>query len=707
MELLFPPLWTPIETVYLSTPCLKAFLDQKGYKTHQTDLSIEMWNSILSKKYMEHIGEQIDNTIDELSTSSSTDKSTVEKHNTLSVARAMLDHITPDHVEKARRTLKEKKAISPFEIRRMVGILNDATYIVSSLYHPTRVRLDAFLTRFYYDHSLPNLMSITNDEKENPFIDFYRAFNTPKRILEKADGVVGFSLGSFDQLVPSLTLATLVKRIDPSVFIVFGGAVISFMGKSLEMPPLYQLVDGFIIGEGETPLYQLVDSLDNNRSLDKVPNLIYKDSNSIRKTDTHTIEDVNALPTPSFEGLDLDAYFNSDRITPLLTTRGCYWSRCAFCSDHFTYGSKYRERDMNLVIDDIKELYDDYGVRLIAFNDLGFTARRLNLLSDAILKEGLDICWYADIRLEKEFTKAILEKAFKAGCRMVIVGLEAGSQRVLDLMEKGITVDTAVQVLRNAHDTGLWTTVYTMIGFPGETAEEARMTAEFVVQNHDIIDSDSVGVCLVEYGSKLYRDREKYGITINEDFDYRLVYYREGGEYDVSTGMSKEEVRRAKEFYDQSTMKHSLSMKFFKSVSIEEMLVWLKAYTRDDYIERFVMNYVKEQEHIDEYARVLEHKKGDAVVSLLPDVVYTQVAMRGYDGKETIQCVLLNEKKYDFANIMGSFKDFLDLCDNQRTLSDIFARLSEEYNVPKDHLMNGFLPVIEMLLKQGAFFTVH
>ena len=707
MELIFPPLWTPIETVYLSTPSLKAFLEERGYRTHQTDLSIEFWDSIFSKKHMEHVEDQINKEIDELSRSPSTDKLETEKYNTLLMARALLENVTPDLIDEARNTVKGR-GISIFEIRDVGGILSDATYIISSVYYPTRIRFDAFLTKYFNDHSLPNLMSTITDEKENPFIDFYHFFNVPTKILDKADGVIGFSLGSFDQLIPSLTLANLIKQIDPHVFIVFGGAILPYMGRSLEMAPFYQMVDGFIIGEGETPLYHLVDSLDNNRSLDEVPNFIHKDSSGrIRKSQTHTIEDVNALPTPSFEDLDLGAYYNSARVVPLLTSRGCYWNKCAFCSLCSTYGSKYRERDMNSVIDDIKKLYDDQGIEFFVFNDESITAHRLDMISDAILKEGLDIYWIALIRLEKGFTRAIFEKAFKAGCRIISTGLESGSQRVLDLMEKGITVDTAMNTIKNAHDSGVWVNIFTIIGLPGETAEDARMTTEFVVQHHDLIGSNSVGSCLVMCGSKLYLDREKYGITIRDDFDYGLIYRREADEYDVSQGMSKEEVREARDFYEQSTMKYPLHMKFHRSVSLEEILVWLKRYTKNDYVERFVRLNIDEKERIDEEIHTLEQKRGEAVVSLLPDVVYNQVSMRGYDGKEITQCVLISNKTRDFANIVGSFKDFLDLCTNQRTLNDIFAQLSEKYNVPKDRLMNSFLPVIKMLLGLGSFFTVR
>jgi hypothetical protein len=123
-------------------------------------------------------------------------------------------------------------------------------------------------------------------------------------------------------------------------------------------------------------------------------------------------------------------------------------------------------------------------------------------------------------------------------------------------------------------------------------------------------------------------------------------------------------------------------------------------------MELYVGENRKRKEHLEKEKRLLEQKQGDAVVSILPDVVYEQTTMRSYDGKEITQCVLFSNKTHIFAGIAGSFKDFLDLCTNQRTLNDIFARLSEKYNVPQDKLMNSFLPVINMLLGQG-FFIVH
>jgi radical SAM superfamily enzyme YgiQ (UPF0313 family) len=435
-----------------------------------------------------------------------------------------------------------------------------------------------------------------------------------------------------------------------------------------------------------------------------VPNFRYRDpSGRIRVNESHTIEDINVLPTPSFEDLDLDAYFNSARIVPLLTSRGCYWNRCAFCSDHFTFGSKYRERDMDRVIEDIKKLHHDHNMKSIVFTDQAIRAHRIDQLSDALLKEDLDISWVTFIRLEKGFTKSLFDNAFKAGCRIISVGLESGSQRVLDLMEKGITIDTATKIIKNAHDSGIWVNVFTIIGFPGETAEDARMTTEFMVQNHDIFDSNSMGMCVVMYGSKLYLDREKYGITLQDNFDYELLYRREAGEYDVSEGMTKEEVLRAKDSYDQFTKYYSFNMKFHRSISMEEMSVWLRRYNRDDYVKYFIERNVKKQKRIDKETDILREKKGDAIVSVIPDVIYEQTTMRGYDGKEITQCMLFNEKVYSFAEIAGSFKDFLDLCTNHRTLNDIFAQLSEKYNVPQDKLMNSFLPVINMLLGQGFF----
>ncbi|KYK37989.1 MAG: radical SAM protein [Theionarchaea archaeon] len=708
MELVFSPLWTPAEAVCLSTPSLKAFLEEKGYKAHQTDLNIQIWNSIYSKEYMEHVSNRIDRELNELSRQLSLDRLESEKYSALLTARTLLNTTTSDVIEEARRTIEGGKKGSLFDIKRATEILGKAACIVSSVYYPTKIRFDSYLTRYYYDHSLINLMSAIENEKENFFIDIYQFYDIPRRILEKSDGVIGFSLGGSDQLIPSLTLANFIKKIDPNVFIVFGGPVLPYMGKSLEIPTLFQIVDAFVLGEGETPLYCLVDSLESNRSLEEVPNLVFRDSSgAIRKSETHSVEDVNGLPTPSFKDLDLDAYFNSARIVPLLTSRGCYWNRCAFCSLCSTYGSKYRERDIDLVVEDIRRLHLDYNVTYFLLNDESISAHRLYLLSDALLEEDLRIYWRALVRPEKGFSRNFFEKAYRAGCRIIHMGLESGSQRVLDLMEKGTKVTTAIQTIRNAHDAGVWTNVYVIFGFPSETTEDARMTTEVIVRHRDVIDSNPVSICRIEYGSKLYLHREKYGIRLHGDHDYNLIYCREHNEYDVVGGMSNEEVLKARDFHDQSIMEYPLYISNFKGVSVGNMFVFLGNRTRDEFVDIFVRRNIEERKHIKEEIRILAQKKGEAVISLLPDVVYDQVRVSDHDKKEVAQCIITNTKAYSFASIRGIFKDFLDLCDTQRTLDTIFTQLGEKYCVPKDRFMDNFFPVIKQLLRNGSFFTVH
>lgn len=707
MELVFSPVWTPLEAVSLSTPSLKAFLEAKGFKAHQTDLNIQIWNSIFSRGFLEHVSDKIDEEMDRLSKCSLTTEG-IRKVTALSTSRTLLDILTPHLIEKARDTVKTKgKEISLIDISAAGAILNHADYIISSLYYPAQIKPQIYFTRYHHDHSLPHVIEAIETPKENLFVDIYHYDDIPEKTLKNADGVVGFSVGSFNQLLPSLTLAALMKKIDPSVFIIFGGSSLPYMGKALEGPELFDIVDAFILGEGETPLYLLLNALENDYSLKEVPNLIHKaPSGAIKKSLPHSIEDPNLLPPPSFEDLDLDSYFNTDRILPLITSRGCYWNRCAFCSLCSTYGSKYRERDMNLVIEDIKTLQDKHHVKFFLFNDESISFHRMHKLCDAILEEGLTIYWRALVRPEKRFTKEVFEKAFKAGCRIVCMGLESGSQRVLTRMQKGIDVTSALRTIGYAHDAGVWTNVFTIFGFPGETAEDARITTDVIVNNQAIIDSSPISFCRIEYGSELYSKREEFGVIL-PDYDYELFFQLERDEYQVTGGMSTEDVFKAAAFHDQCTLKYPLHMNYYKGISLGDMLIWMGTHTRDELKEAFVKIKMQEREKSEKSVQKLEKKKENSVISLQPNVVYSQAAMSDHDRKEVTYCVVYNTSTHSFARIKGMFKDFLELCDGQRTLGAISTQLGEKYDTSEDAIANMFFPVVAQLVKEGSFLTIR
>jgi radical SAM superfamily enzyme YgiQ (UPF0313 family) len=131
---------------------------------------------------------------------------------------------------------------------------------------------------------------------------------------------------------------------------------------------LFNFVDSFVVHEGETPLLRLVEQLRGDGDLSKVPNLVYKQDGEVKVNRPFAKEELNALPTPDFDGLPLDLYLSPERVLPVMGSRGCYWEQCAFCSipfDHMTFHVRYAEN----VVNDFKTLQEKYNCNNFFFTD--------------------------------------------------------------------------------------------------------------------------------------------------------------------------------------------------------------------------------------------------------------------------------------------------------------------------------------------------
>jgi radical SAM superfamily enzyme YgiQ (UPF0313 family) len=523
--LLFPPVWTPFSPPCLGLPSLTAYCNDHGYSTDQLDVSIEVFDIMMSKKYLEEFYTEIDEHLSRLE-NQPTVKESRPKHDELVLSRSILESAI-EQVESVKALYRSDD--EPIEVinRRVAGcrLLDYLFQALSAPYYPTRVSIQAYNSRYMSDLKLHSLLLGVKDINENFYSRIFSEDMLPRILKYNAD-IVGLSLSGISQLLPCLTLADLIKSADPSAKIVLGGALIPYMGPSLSMPELFSVIDMVVMGEGEHCLVSIADAMENNSDLEGLPNLIFKDKQGkIKVTEKEYIEDMNMLPTPSFDGLDLCKYLVPEGCLPLLTSRGCYWDRCSFCSLCSSYLNRYRERAMGSVIQDIKTLIKKYGLTYVIFNDEVLSPHRINALSKALLDSGVNIYWRGLARFEGSFDQEIFRKAYESGCREMSFGLESASPRILEAMNKGISVETAQKVLKQCHDAGIWTGVFVLFGFPGETSEDANESIKFFETNHDIIDSMETNILKIEQGSRLFRNASELGISIKEDQrDYYLIY---------------------------------------------------------------------------------------------------------------------------------------------------------------------------------------
>jgi len=322
-----------------------------------------------------------------------------------------------------------------------------------------------------------------------------------------------------------------------------GGSVFTKLIDNLQQNHLiFDLVDSFIVFEGEHALLGLIEQLEGKRDFSKVPNLVYKEGDEIRVNQPYHIEDINALPTPDYDGFPLDRYLSPKRVLPLQGSRGCYWRKCTFCNLHVD-NLKFRLRNLDLVLEDIDKLKEKYGAEYMFFSDECMPVKQLDSLSSRLIEKGNDVKWMAGIRFDKGLTKEILAKARKAGCLKMVFGLESSNKRVLSLMDKGIETEITKNIIDYCDETGVAIHMYVIVGFPSETREEALETLDFVISNEKFLKSKGASclACLfeLEKHAPILRDPGKYGLTKighPKQDDLSLGYF-----YETDKGMTPEE----------------------------------------------------------------------------------------------------------------------------------------------------------------------
>jgi anaerobic magnesium-protoporphyrin IX monomethyl ester cyclase len=180
------------------------------------------------------------------------------------------------------------------------------------------------------------------------------------------------------------------------------------------------------------------------------------------------------------------------------------------------------------------------GTRHFTFVDDIIAPARFNKLSKAVLEAKLDIRYHAMTRPMKAFTREILQNMYDAGCRFIMWGVESGSQRVLDLMEKGTNVAEVEQCLAISAEVGIKNHVFIICGFPTETREEFQETIEFLARAKKNIHCVHKTIFGLEPGTPVFDDPEKFGVTKLWVKPSGFIY-----DFECSTGMNREQARKA------------------------------------------------------------------------------------------------------------------------------------------------------------------
>lgn len=382
--------------------------------------------------------------------------------------------------------------------------------------------LDSFSLRLQAAASLCSTTDLSDpdviDAISSPFAGYLET-EFAALLAERQWRVIGLSVNYAAQLPVALKMARMIREHVPRAVVVFGGTEVCDLVKyALSRSAVWRVfrdADAIVPGEGETPLVALLDAVRTGTPLAGIAGVLTPDATSGAAERIH-YENVAALPTPAFDVWDWRRYWSPEPVILYSPTRGCYWNKCTFCD----YGlnddrptSPSRERPLDKVMTDLAEAHR-FG-RVLYFAVDAMSPRYLRRLAAAMAESPLDLKWSAELRLERTFPERSAGKVLAdSGCVAVSFGYESGTQRILDLIDKGVTIANVPGVLRELADNGIAAQIMGFTDFPSETYEEALATYGFLGDHEDLWTSAGIGRFGLTPGSIVAKQPERFGIDV-------------------------------------------------------------------------------------------------------------------------------------------------------------------------------------------------
>lgn len=482
--LLFPPHvmpWSP----YLAPALLTAYARQHGFEVDQRDLNLQYFERLLSRAAAEQTAEHLERLA-----------AALERRQRLSAAelyrlRLLVEGIgdagyAAEHVEEAKAVLRSRRFFDVEAYRWAMGVIDLALSAASARWFPSELNAEGFRSRCS-PFSVTESLAFAEAEDENQFLEFYREILPALRL--GSYGFIGISVAFADQVLAAVTLARQIKMRHPSVFVCLGGNFYSRVRPGLEAAPeLFTVADAVVVGEGERPLVRLLAALAGATPGEIIPGVVRCVNGRITYAPSGESVPAKELPTPEFDGLDLNGYLSPEPVLPLLTFKGCSYGKCAFCDHHVNY-STVSGRPGIKVADDMATLARAHGCRSFTFVDEEMPAAHAEAVARAIVERQLPgVRWMGYAIYSRSWTRERWDLLARSGCREMLFGFESASERILKLMRKPHSPGDVVRITRDLNAVGIASRINVIVGFPGETEEEAEATFQFFADHRELFD---------------------------------------------------------------------------------------------------------------------------------------------------------------------------------------------------------------------------
>jgi len=322
----------------------------------------------------------------------------------------------------------------------------------------------------------------------------------------------------------AISIAEHLKKTNPNLTIILGGAHATLLpNETLASAPEIDIV---VRGEGEETIIRLLRALEFEQPLGEIPGISYRANGAMVGSSTaSTYVNLDSLPFLAYHLLPQREYRPHPphgRALPfaaIITSRGCPY-HCSYCSKP-VFGNKFRAQSPKRVIDEIAYYRDRFGIKELAFYDDVFTIdkERAYAIADGMLRRGLKIHWTSETRVNL-VDRRLLSHMKQAGCYAIAYGIETASPEILDILNKGITIDEIEEAVRISREVGLQTIGYFMIGSPGETPETVSETIEYAKRLR--LDFAQFAITTPFPGTELYNLylKDKANVIPWENFSY-------------------------------------------------------------------------------------------------------------------------------------------------------------------------------------------
>jgi radical SAM superfamily enzyme YgiQ (UPF0313 family) len=513
------PPFTQLNTPYPATAYIKGFLNTKGIACHQADLGIEVILAIFSKKGLQDLFNNIEQ------------KNTAFSANSQRIIALKDDYIgSIDAVilflQGKNPTLSHLICQDDFlpEAARFETLEEDLDWAFGSMGMQDKAKHLATL----YLEDLSDLIMECVDanfgfsryaerlgRSAKSFDELYQALNQDFSYIDlilieiltlklkefetenNLPKLVVISVPFPGNLYAAFRIGQWFKINYPTIKIAMGGGFANTELRSLSDVRVFEFFDFVSLDDGETPLECLLDLvLEKNKNLELkrtfcLQNNEVKYINNSKKADYKQAD----VGTPDYSDLLLDKYisvieivnpmhrmWSDGRWNKLTMAHGCYWGKCTFCDISLDYIKLYEPIAAKILCDRIETLIEQTGQNGFHFVDEAAPPALMRALALEIIRRKITVSWWTNIRFEKSFTRDLCQLLKASGCIAVSGGLEVASDRLLELIQKGVTVAQVAKVSQNFSEAGIMVHAYLMYGFPSQTAQETIDSLEMVRQ---------------------------------------------------------------------------------------------------------------------------------------------------------------------------------------------------------------------------------